>query len=196
MMYNFDKKVDRSKNNSAKWEEIGQNFGDNNLLPMWVADMDFETAPEILESMKEKLDQKIFGYVSRTDSYFESAANWTKKRYGYDIDPKTLVHSPGVIPTISLAVKLFTSENDKIMINETAAPALGFESAEHAVGKKVTNAFEAKRFGGDVFEYEVIGVIKDYHHLSLHQAIDPMICLPSVKVLPSIRLMPYVSKKY
>ncbi len=115
-MYNFNKKVDRSKNNSAKWEEIGQNFGDNDLLPMWVADMDFETAPEILESMKEKLDQKIFGYVSRPDSYFESAANWTKKRYGYDIDAKTLVHSPGVIPTISLVVKLFTSEKDKIMI--------------------------------------------------------------------------------
>ncbi|MGL6105758.1 MalY/PatB family protein [Romboutsia sp.] len=116
MIYNFDKSVDRSKNNSAKWEEIGLNFGDNDLLPMWVADMDFETAPEILEAMNSKLNQKIFGYVSRPDSYFESAVNWTKKRYGYDIDPKTLIHSPGVIPTISLIVRLFTSENDKIMI--------------------------------------------------------------------------------
>jgi len=79
-MYNFDKKVDRSKNNSAKWEEMGQNFGDNDLLPMWVADMDFDTAPEILEAMQDKLDQKIFGYVSRPDSYYESAVNWSKKR--------------------------------------------------------------------------------------------------------------------
>lgn len=116
MMYNFDKKIDRSKNNSAKWEEIGLNFGEDDLLPMWVADMDFETAPEILEAMKEKLDQRIFGYTSRPNSYFESAAKWTKERHGYDIDPKTLVHSPGVILTLSLVIKLFTRENDKIMI--------------------------------------------------------------------------------
>lgn len=116
MMYNFDKKIDRSENNSAKWEEIGLNFGDNDLLPMWVADMDFETAPEILEAMKVKLNQGIFGYTSRPDSYFESAAKWTKERHGFDIDSKTLVHSPGVILTISLIIKLFTEENDKIMI--------------------------------------------------------------------------------
>lgn len=116
MKYNFDKKVDRSKNNSAKWDEIGKNFISNDLLPMWVADMDFEAAPEIIESMKEKLNQKIFGYVSRPDSYFESAINWTKRRYGYDMNSKSLIHSPGVIPSISLVIKLFTSENDKIMI--------------------------------------------------------------------------------
>lgn len=116
MMYNFDKEIDRSKNNSAKWDEMGINFGDDDLLPMWVADMDFETAPEILEVMKEKLNQGIFGYTSRPDSYFESAAKWTKERHDFNIDPKTLVHSPGVILTIALVIKLFTSENDKIMI--------------------------------------------------------------------------------
>ena len=67
---------------------------------------------------------------------------------------------------------------DKLIINESAARALGFESPEDAVGKKVTNAFEAKKFGGDVFEYEVIGVIKDYHHLSLQQEISPVLFFP------------------
>lgn len=122
MKYNFDKKVDRIKNNSAKWDEMGKNFGCNELLPMWIADMDFETAPEILEEMKNKLDQKIFGYVSRPDSYYQSAIDWTKKRYSYDIDLSTIIHSPGVIPTISIILKYFTKDTDKIMIQTPVYP--------------------------------------------------------------------------
>lgn len=116
MKYDFNKRVNRKHNNSAKWDEMGKNFISNDLLPMWVADMDFETAPEILEAMQEKLNQKIFGYVSRPDSYYESAANWTKRRYGYDMNPKTLIHAPGVVPSISLILRLFSNENDKILI--------------------------------------------------------------------------------
>ncbi|EYE88906.1 aminotransferase [Fervidicella metallireducens AeB] len=116
MKYDFNKEVNRKHNDSAKWDEIGKNFISKDLLPMWVADMDFETAPEILEAMQKKLNQKIFGYVSRPDSYYESAANWTKRRYGYDINPKTLIHAPGVVPSISLILRLFSNENDKILI--------------------------------------------------------------------------------
>ncbi|MGL5694568.1 MAG: MalY/PatB family protein, partial [Peptostreptococcaceae bacterium] len=122
MKYNFDKKVDRAENNSAKWEEMGKNFGDDNLLPMWVADMDFETAPEILEDMKNKLDQKIFGYVSRPDSYYQSAINWSKDRYNYDIDFDSILHSPGVVPTISMILNNFANESDKIMIQTPVYP--------------------------------------------------------------------------
>lgn len=116
MKYDFDKKVDRSRNHSAKWDEIEKNFGVSELLPMWVADMDFETAPEIVEAMKEKVDQRIFGYVSRHKSYYESASSWTSRRYGYDMDPDTLLHSPGVIPSISIVTRIFAGESDKIMI--------------------------------------------------------------------------------
>lgn len=115
-MYDFNKKVDRSKNNSAKWDEIGKNFISDDLLPMWVADMDFETAPEILEAMRNKLDEKIFGYVSRPSSYFDSAVRWTKRRHNYNVSVETLMHSPGVVPSISLILRLFSSENDKVII--------------------------------------------------------------------------------
>jgi cysteine-S-conjugate beta-lyase len=114
--YDFDKKIDRSKNNSAKWDELEKNFISKDLLPMWVADMDFETSPEIIEAIRSKLDQKIFGYVSRHNTYYETAASWTRRRYGYNMNPKTLIHSPGVVPSISFLVRLFTNENDKIMI--------------------------------------------------------------------------------
>ena len=122
MKYNFDKKVDRMNNNSAKWNEMEKNFGKSELLPMWIADMDFETAPEIVEEMHKKLDQKIFGYVSRPDSYYKSAIEWSKKRYNYDIDFNSIIHSPGVIPTISLILKSFAKDTDKIMIQTPVYP--------------------------------------------------------------------------
>ena len=122
MKYNFNERIDRSENHSAKWAEMGMKFGRNDLTPMWVADMDIKTAPEILEAMRNKLEQEIFGYVYRPDSYYESAANWLKKRFGYEISPATLIHSPGVVPSMSILVKMLTKETDKILIQSPVYP--------------------------------------------------------------------------
>ena len=122
MKYNFNESIDRSENHSAKWAEMGMKFGRNDLTPMWVADMDIKTAPEILEAMRNKLEQEIFGYVYRPDSYYESAANWLKKRFGYEISPATLIHSPGVVPSMSILVKMLTKETDKILIQSPVYP--------------------------------------------------------------------------
>lgn len=122
MKYNFNERIDRSENHSAKWAEMGMKFGRNDLTPMWVADMDIKTAPEILEAMRNKLEQEIFGYAYRPDSYYESAANWLKKRFGYEISPATLIHSPGVVPSMSILVKMLTKETDKILIQSPVYP--------------------------------------------------------------------------
>lgn len=122
MKYNFNERIDRSENHSAKWAEMGMKFGRNDLTPIWVADMDIKTAPEILEAMRNKLEQEIFGYVYRPDSYYESAANWLKKRFGYEISPATLIHSPGVVPSMSILVKMLTKEIDKILIQSPVYP--------------------------------------------------------------------------
>lgn len=116
MKYCFNEKIDRSKNHSAKWAELGTKFGTDDLFPMWIADMDIKTAPEIIDAMREKLDQEIFGYVYRPESYYKSAADWMEKRFGYKISEKTLIHSPGVVPSLSILVKLMTNENEKILI--------------------------------------------------------------------------------
>ena len=122
MKYNFNERIDRSENHSAKWAEMGMKFGRNDLTPMWVADMDIKTAPEILEAMRNKLEQEILGYVYRPDSYYESAVNWLKKRFGYEISPATLIHSPGVVPSMSILVKMLTKETDKILIQSPVYP--------------------------------------------------------------------------
>ena len=138
MKFNFNEKVDRSKNHAAKWEEMGAKFGSNDLLPMWIADMDIKTAPEIVEAIKEKADQAIFGYVYRPASYYETAAAWCEKRFGYKIDPKTLIHSPGVVPSMNMLVKMLTKEDEKVLIQIPVYPPF---AASVKTGKRtlVTN---------------------------------------------------------
>lgn len=116
MKYSFDEKIDRTGNHAAKWEEIGNKFISNDLFPMWIADMDLKTAPEIIEAMREKLEQGIFGYVYRPASYYQSATDWIERRFGYKINAKTLINSPGVVPTLSILVRLMTKPDEKILI--------------------------------------------------------------------------------
>ena len=116
MKYNFNEKIDRSINHSAKWEEMGNKFISNDLWPMWIADMDLKTAPVIIDAMREKLEQGIFGYVYRPASYYQSAADWIERRFDYKIDPKTLINSPGVVPTLSILVRLMTKADEKVLI--------------------------------------------------------------------------------
>lgn len=118
MNYNFDAIIDRSNNFAAKWSEMDKKYGTNDLLPMWVADMDFKAAPCIIDALKYRLEQGIYGYTTRPSSYNESIVNWVDRRYGWKIKPEWLIFSPGVIPTISVLIQEMTKENDKIMIQE------------------------------------------------------------------------------
>nr|WP_312215145.1 MalY/PatB family protein [Clostridioides sp.] len=118
MKYNFDTIVDRSNNFAAKWSEMDKKYGTNDLLPMWIADMDFKAAPCIVEAIRNRLDQEIYGYTTRPDSYNESIVNWVSKRFGWNIKKEWLIFSPGVMPSISLIIQELTDKNDKIMIQE------------------------------------------------------------------------------
>ncbi|MFR3298924.1 MAG: MalY/PatB family protein [Fusobacterium sp.] len=153
MKFNFNEKVDRSKNHAAKWEEMGAKFGSNDLLPMWVADMDIKTAPEIVEAIKEKADQAIFGYVYRPASYYETAAAWCEKRFGYKIDPKTLIHSPGVVPSMNMLVKMLTKEDEKVLIQIPVYPPF---AASVKTGKRtlVTNELVKDKNGYYTIDFE------------------------------------------
>ena len=153
MKFNFNEKVDRSKNHAAKWEEMGAKFGSNDLLPMWIADMDIKTAPEIVEAIKEKADQAIFGYVYRPASYYETAAAWCEKRFGYKIDPKTLIHSPGVVPSMNMLVKMLTKEDEKVLIQIPVYPPF---AASVKTGKRtlVTNELVKDKNGYYTIDFE------------------------------------------
>ncbi len=116
MQYNFDEVISRKDNFSAKYDEMGVKYGRDDLIPMWIADMDFKTAEPILAAMRERLEQGIFGYVARPDSYFESACEWYAKKHGWNVKSEYMSHSHGVIPGLVMMMKEFTKPGDKIII--------------------------------------------------------------------------------
>lgn len=116
MKYNFDKIVDRTGNHAAKYDERVKKFGTDDVIPLWIADMDFKTAQPIIDALKSRVEEGIWGYTSRPDSYFEAICDWQKKRNGWDIDRKLISWSLGVVPALSSIVKVFSEPDDKILI--------------------------------------------------------------------------------
>ena len=116
MKYNFDEVIDRSANRAAKYDERIKKFGTDHVIPLWVADMDFKTAQPIIDAMKQKAEEGIWGYTSRPDSYFKAICNWQERRNGWKIDKNLVSWSLGVVPALSSIVKVFSNPGDKIMI--------------------------------------------------------------------------------
>ena len=116
MIYNFDELVDRSHNNAVKVEEAKHIFGTNDVIPLWVADMDFKTAPCIVEAIKARADQAIFGYTSRPAEYFQAVADWQQRRNGWTADTACMAFTTGVVPGIHMALTLATQPGDRVLI--------------------------------------------------------------------------------
>ncbi|QHI71495.1 MalY/PatB family protein [Aminipila terrae] len=116
MKYNFDEVVNRSNNFSAKYDERKKKFGTDDLLPLWIADMDFKTAQPIIDALEERARQGIFGYTYRPDSYYEAICNWQEKRNNRTIDKSLISFSPGVVPSMSVLVRELTDSTDYVLI--------------------------------------------------------------------------------
>ncbi|MEA1986345.1 MAG: PatB family C-S lyase [Candidatus Marinimicrobia bacterium] len=116
MTYNFNKIIDRKKTNSAKYEMTKAVFGTDDILPMWVADMDFETPDFIVNAIQKRTNHHLFGYSSKPDSFYDSIINWMKKRHNWNVKREWITSSPGVVPALNLSVLAFTNPNDKIII--------------------------------------------------------------------------------
>ena len=118
MSYNFDEIVDRSNNYAAKFQEAELHYGTNNVIPLWIADMDFRTAPCIVDAIRERADQGIFGYTWRTPKYFEAIAAWQQKRNGWLPDISKMAFAPGVVPGMRMVLTMFTQPGDKVLIQQ------------------------------------------------------------------------------
>lgn len=108
--YDFDSVIDRRGTDSIKWDIR------ENELPMWVADMDFRTAPEIIEAMRNRLDHGIFGYSRVPDGWYSAYMDWWRERHGLEIKREWLVFCTGVIPAISSAVRKLTTPDENVVI--------------------------------------------------------------------------------
>ena len=116
MKYNFDEIIDRKSNHSTKYNELMKKFGTEDVIPLWIADMDFRTAEPVVKALKEKAEHGLFGYVYRPDEYFEAFINWQKRRHNWNVDKELLSFSIGVVPALAALVKQFSEKGDKILI--------------------------------------------------------------------------------
>ena len=110
MKYNFDKLTNRFNTNSLKWNV------NENELPMWVADMDFEVAPCITDAIEKRLENRIFGYSDVPEKWAESYVNWWEKRHHYTMEKDWLIFTTGVIPALSSIVRKLTTPNENVLI--------------------------------------------------------------------------------
>lgn len=110
MKYDFDSVVERKSTYSSKW-----NFS-SNILPMWVADMDFRTSPKIIEALKKRVEQGIYGYTDVSSDWKDAIISWWKRRHDFEMDTSWLLFSTGVIPSLSSLVRKLSNTGDNIAV--------------------------------------------------------------------------------
>jgi cystathionine beta-lyase len=116
MHYNFDEIVDRKNTASVKFDLRGKIFRKEDVIPMWVADMDFKTPPFIIEALHKRLDHPILGYTYISPSVYESIVSWIRLRHGWDIRSEWISFSPGIVPALNLLIMAFTQPGDKVIV--------------------------------------------------------------------------------
>ena len=128
MMSDFDKVLDQRGMNSLKWEFTVRNGvpeqwdqtdpkqGEDQVLSMWVADMDFKTADPIVNALRKRVDRGIFGYAFITEAYLNAVQGWMKRRHGYHIEHDWIVPTIGIVPALSMIVRKFSSAGEKVLI--------------------------------------------------------------------------------
>ena len=116
MKYNFDQVIDRGGTSAIKVEGLQENWGRTDLIPLWVADMDFATAPFVTEAIKKRCEHPVLGYTSKPESYYQAIINWNKVRYGLEVEKEMIHFVPGIVPGLGMALNTFTEKGDKVLI--------------------------------------------------------------------------------
>ena len=118
MKYDFDRVHSRRNTNSAKWDAVKAIFGSDDVIPMWVADMDFPAAKPIVEALKKRAGHEFYGYTRAGESVIESVVDRLQRKFDWKIEGEWVVFTPGVIPAINAAVKALTHPGDEIILQE------------------------------------------------------------------------------
>lgn len=118
MKYNFDEIVDRRGTDALKLDALLPRWGRDDLLPLWVADMDFRTPAFITDAIKERCDRGILGYTCKSDEYFDSIKQWLNNRYNWEISRELINFTPGIVPGIAFVIQCFTNVGDKVMVQD------------------------------------------------------------------------------
>lgn len=116
MKYNFDEIIERRGTNSVKWDGVRNIWGRDDLLPMWVADMDFRTPPFVMDALKKRLEHEVLGYTFACEEWYTSICAWLRDRHGWNISREMLIFVPGIVRGQAFALQCFTNPGDKVMV--------------------------------------------------------------------------------
>ena len=112
MTYDFDELINRRGTNSLKWDSAA----DPDVLPLWVADMDFRTAQPVIDALRRRVEHGIFGYTHVPDAFYESIIRWFARRHGWTMRREWMLYTSGVVPALSAVIKALTAPGDKVLV--------------------------------------------------------------------------------
>jgi cysteine-S-conjugate beta-lyase len=118
----FDQPIDRAGTGSVKVDGLKDYFGSHKLIPMWVADMDFQVPGCVTKSIRQRADHPVFGYTLVTQDFYSAIKNWLKSRHGWDVKDEWVVFSPGIVPALSMSVLAYTGPGDKVLLQPPVYP--------------------------------------------------------------------------
>ncbi|MBM3436285.1 MAG: aminotransferase class I/II-fold pyridoxal phosphate-dependent enzyme, partial [Bacteroidetes bacterium] len=116
MKYNFDEIIDRRNKTCIKWDFSKDFIGADDVLPMWVADMDFKTPDFVSKAIKARAEHEIYGYSARPAGYFNSIVTWLDRKHYWKIEKDWIIFSPGIVPAVNMAVLAYTLPGDEIIV--------------------------------------------------------------------------------
>ncbi len=154
MKYNFDNIIDRTNTESVKYDLRENVFGKADVLPMWVADMDFPTADFIREAVIERAKTDVYGYTFREDAYFESISQWLNRHHRWKPEKEWMAFTPGIVNAFNLAVMGLTEENDEIIIQPPVYHPFFYAVNNH--NRKLVENTLIDTDAGFVMDYELL----------------------------------------
>ena len=114
--YDFDKVIDRKGTGAIKTDALKNVFGKDDLIPLWVADMDFETPPFITEALRQRLEHSVFGYTAQPEDYWPTVQRWISDHHGWDVECEWMTYIPGIVKGIGMAINALLEKDEKVII--------------------------------------------------------------------------------
>ena len=152
MKYDFDKVINRADTNCVKYDLRQQVFGNPDVLPMWVADMDFETPDFVRKAVIERASHPVYGYHFKDEAYYQSIKGWLARRHHWEVEPEWMSFTPGVVCGFTMAVLAFTKPGDEIIIQPPVYPP--FHNAVTSQGRNLVYNSLVNRSDGYAIDFD------------------------------------------
>lgn len=174
MIWNFDENVEREGTFCVKYDLRKEIFGNPDVIPMWVADMDFRTPDFVINALSKRLDHEICGYSFRPPEYFSTISEWLKKRHGWIIENEWICFSPGIVPALNFCTLAYTKPGDSVIVQPPVY--FPFFSAVEAHGRKLifNNLKESDRKYRMDFEQLMDGITPDTRMIMISNPHNPV----------------------